>query len=51
MWTVVVVDDEKNFCTLLSEYIHALAPRFQVAACFQDGGRPGIFCATTMWTW
>lgn len=37
MWTVVVVDDEKNFCTLLSEYIHALAPRFQVAACFQDG--------------
>lgn len=37
MWSVVVVDDEKNFCTLLSEYIHALAPRFQVAACFQDG--------------
>lgn len=37
MWTVVVVDDEKNFCTLLSEYIHTLAPRFQVAACFQDG--------------
>ena len=37
MWSVLIIDDERNFCTILKDYIDQEGSRFFVKSCFTDG--------------
>ena len=39
MWSVLIIDDERNFCAILEDYIAREGRRFFVRACFADGKR------------
>ena len=37
MWSVLIIDDERNFCAILEDYIAREGGSFFVRACFTDG--------------
>ena len=37
MWSVLIIDDERNFCAILEDYIVREGGSFFVRACFTDG--------------
>ena len=37
MWSVLIIDDERNFCAILEDYIAREGGRFFVRTCFTDG--------------
>lgn len=37
MWSVMIIDDEQNFCAILEDYIAREGGRFYVRGCFGDG--------------
>lgn len=37
MWSILIIDDERNFCAILEDYIARDEKRFYVRKCFTDG--------------
>ena len=41
MWSILIIDDERNFCAILEDYIARDEKRFYVRKCFTHGSSRG----------